>query len=40
MGEEEFDADAFLDVKQENLKEVDVFAGASAGLMDKYIQVL
>ena len=40
LGDDDFDAEAFLDVKQENLEEVDIFAGANQDLMDKYIQVL
>ena len=40
MGEDDFDAEAFLGVKQENLENVDIFAGANKSLMDKYIQVL
>ena len=39
-GEEDFDAEAFLNVKQENLVEADIFSGANASLMEKYIQVL
>ena len=37
MGEDDFDAEAFLGVKQENLENVDIFAGANKSLMDKYI---
>ena len=37
LGDEEFDAEAFLDVKMENLEQADIFAGANAGLMEKYI---
>ena len=40
FGEDDFDAEAFLDVRKENLQEVDIFAGANSGLMEKYIQVL
>jgi hypothetical protein len=40
LGDDDFDAEAFLDVKQENLEEVDIFAGANEGLLEKYIQVL
>ena len=36
----DFDAEAFLNVKQENLEQADIFSGANASLMDKYIQVL
>ena len=34
---EDFDAEAFLGVKQENLERVDIFSGANASLMEKYI---
>ena len=40
MGEDDFDAEAFLGVKPENLEKADIFSGANATLMDKYIQVL
>ena len=40
MGDDEFDAEAFLDVKPENLEYADIFSGANAGLMEKYIKVL
>ena len=40
FGEDDFDAEAFLNVKQENLEKVDIFSGANASLMEKYIQVL
>lgn len=40
MGDTDFDAEAFLDVKPENLEKVDIFSGANASLMEKYIQVL
>ena len=40
MGEADFDAEAFLNVKQENLEKADIFSGANASLMEKYIQVL
>jgi len=40
LGEDDFDAEAFLGVKQENLEKVDIFSGANASLMEKYIQVL
>ena len=36
----DFDAEAFLNVKQENLEQADIFSGANASLMEKYIQVL
>ena len=36
-GDEDFDAEAFLNVKQENLEQADIFSGANASLMDKYI---
>ena len=39
-GGDDFDAEAFLNVKQENLVEADIFSGANASLMEKYIQVL
>jgi len=37
---EDFDAEAFLGVKKENLEEADIFSGANASLMEKYIQVM
>ena len=37
MEDGDFDADAFLDIKMENLQQADIFAGANAGLMEKYI---
>lgn len=37
MQEGDFDADLFLDIKMENLEQADIFAGANAGLMEKYI---
>ena len=40
MGDNDFDAEAFLNVKQENLEKADIFSGANASLMEKYIQVL
>ena len=40
MEDEDFDAEAFLDVKQENLEQGDIFTGANASLLDKYVQVL
>ena len=40
MGDADFDAEAFLGVKPENLEKGDIFSGANADLMDKYIQVL
>lgn len=36
----DFDAEAFLNVKKENLEQADIFSGANASLMEKYIQVL
>lgn len=39
-GADDFDAEAFLNVKQENLEQADIFSGANASLMEKYIQVL
>jgi len=35
--DDDFDAEAFLDVKKENLEHADIFSG---GLVEKYIQVL
>ena len=40
MIDDDFDAEAFLDVKQENLEQGDIFTGANASLLDKYVQVL
>ena len=40
MDDDDFDAEAFLNVKQENLEQADIFSGANASLMEKYIQVL
>ena len=40
MGDTDFDAEAFLDVKPENLEQADIFSGANASLMEKYIKVL
>ena len=40
LGDDDFDAEAFLNVKQENLEQADIFSGANASLMEKYIQVL
>lgn len=37
MGDDDFDAEAFLGVKPENLEKGDLFSGANATLMDKYI---
>lgn len=37
MGDDDFDAEAFLAVKPENLEKGDLFSGANATLMDKYI---
>jgi hypothetical protein len=38
LGDDDFDAEAFLDVKKENLEQADIFA--DKGLVEKYIQVL
>lgn len=38
FGDDDFDAEAFLDVKKENLEQADIFA--DRGLVEKYIQVL
>ena len=40
LADDDFDAEAFLDVKQENLEQADIFTGANASLLDKYVQVL
>jgi hypothetical protein len=37
LGEDDFDAEAFLDVRKENLEHADIFSG---GIVEKYIQVL
>ena len=37
LGDDDFDAEAFLGVKPENLEKGDIFSGANADLMDKYI---
>ena len=37
LGDGDFDSEAFLDVKMENLEQADIFACANASLMEKYI---
>jgi hypothetical protein len=39
FGDDDLDADAFLNIKMENFEEDDLFAGNEA-LMDKFIQVM